>query len=376
MRNKILHLADLHLGDGHDYLGARAPERRREADDVLRRVVDWALRPASEIGGVILAGDLFDHHSPALPLIEAVLTDLGRLLAAGIRVLTVPGNHDELSYVDSVYRRFGDRWPDTLVTQPSLGRVASWTLGATSIDLYSMAFVQGRSRAPFEACAIEPGTAKRIAVLHGSLDVEWSDRSIPLRSAALAEHGFAYVALGHIHKPRDLRLGTGWACYPGRIEGAGFDDPGGAGLVVIDTSAAELRPLRLEFPSRTIDSVSLDLSGITNEAELVTRLEHEVGRDAGRILRLVLEGAPGCDVDATTLTGKLTGRSFHIEFDDSRLLNIDLQSGASESTIRGTFLRRMHARIESATSEEERRRAELALRFGAAAFARTGEPSA
>ena len=64
MRTQILHLADLHLGDSHEYLGPTAEERRREADGLLRRIVDGILSPTSEIGGVVIAGDLFEMHEP------------------------------------------------------------------------------------------------------------------------------------------------------------------------------------------------------------------------------------------------------------------------------------------------------------------------
>ena len=119
MRSRILHLADLHLGETHDYLGPSADARRAEADGVLRRITDLVLAPDSPVGGVVIAGDLFETHDPAPSLVEAVLADLTRLRAENIRLLTVPGNHDEYSYPSSVYRRYGSRWPDRLVTNPA-----------------------------------------------------------------------------------------------------------------------------------------------------------------------------------------------------------------------------------------------------------------
>lgn len=65
MRSRILHLADLHLGDLHAYLGPAAAARRMEADGLLRRIADFVLSPDSGIGGVIVAGDLFDLPEPS-----------------------------------------------------------------------------------------------------------------------------------------------------------------------------------------------------------------------------------------------------------------------------------------------------------------------
>ena len=61
---RILHLADLHLGRSHSYLGDKAAERKKEADGVLRRIVDRVLGDPIEVDAIVLAGDLFEGHKP------------------------------------------------------------------------------------------------------------------------------------------------------------------------------------------------------------------------------------------------------------------------------------------------------------------------
>ncbi len=70
------------------------------------------------------------------------------------------------------------------------------------------------------------GDGVHLAVFHGSLDWDAGDRSLPLMSAALAAAGYDYVALGHIHRPGEKKVGPGLAVYPGMVEGKGFSDPG------------------------------------------------------------------------------------------------------------------------------------------------------
>ena len=116
MGQRILHLADLHLGFRHEYLGPDAEARAREADTVLDRVVEWLLGPNEEqIGALLLAGDIFHTPWPDDQTIERVIRTLGRLEQAGIAVVTVPGNHDELTYVDGVFRRWASM---TLASSP------------------------------------------------------------------------------------------------------------------------------------------------------------------------------------------------------------------------------------------------------------------
>lgn len=374
MRTRILHLADLHLGDGHEYLGPLAASRRTEADDLLRRITEHVLRPDSPVGGVLIAGDLFDSHNPPAPLVESVLRDLRRLVDAGVQVLTVPGNHDEYSYPNCVYRRCGAHWPGVLVTQPAPARVATWTLNGVEVDLYSMAFVAGRSAPPYDRFPIDQRPARKIAVLHASLDVDWSDRSVPLRASALAGCGLDYLALGHIHRPSDRRVGEAWACYPGRIEGGCFEDPGGAGLVELDPAAKVIVPMRVEFPSRRIEETTLNVSGFASEEQMEERIEALA--DPKLILRLRLEGVAGFTLDPGRIENRWGARFHHLAV-AARTTGMNaaaLQDLLAERTIRGTFARIAAREMASASGDASRiAMLQTALRFGLSAFS-PGEP--
>jgi len=376
MRTRILHLADLHLGEAHDYLGPAAPARRAEADGVLRRIADLVLAADSTVGGLIIAGDLFETHDPDPALVESVLSDLARLHEAGIRLLTVPGNHDEYSYPTSVYRRYGARWPGRLVTNPETRKVETWNLAGHACDLYAMAYIAGESRPPYDRAVPEPGAAAKVLALHGSLDANWSDRSLPLQSARLEESGFDYLALGHIHRPLERRLGSGWACYPGRIEGASFDDPGGADLVEIDLAASDLRPLRRPFASASISRERWNLSGLESAAALEAKLEAVA--DGGRILRLDLAGVPGFVLEPERLRREWEARFRHLEIriDEETLALPVLEDLAREKTVRGAFAAIAARHLQGAGDEHQRRLFGAALRHGLAAFAAGAEREA
>ncbi|MFN8547503.1 MAG: hypothetical protein U0527_05905 [Candidatus Eisenbacteria bacterium] len=90
-----------------------------------------------------------------------------------------------------------------------------------------------------------PGNARRLLIAHACLMTGPIARC-RFRSASLG--GFHYVALGHIHKPMEKRLADGFACYPGRIEGGGFDDPhrvGGGARLRLERASAGAARLRL-----------------------------------------------------------------------------------------------------------------------------------
>jgi exonuclease SbcD len=375
MRDRILHLADLHLGDPHDYLGDRARERRREADGVLDRIADHIALSRSRIGGVIIAGDLFEHHAPGSALVERVLGALRRIADHGVELLTVPGNHDEYSYPNCVYRTVRDRWPGTLVTNAHPARVATWRLGDRQVHLYAMAYVAGASRAPYERFEVEKGDAFRIAVFHGSLDLPTPDRSLPLSSRALEALGLDYVALGHLHTPTERRVGKTTFCYPGRIEGSGFLDPGGAPLLELEPTADGVVLHRSELPVRAIESHELGLSTLGSREDLDARIERLAEGRSAAVVRLTLRGVPGFALDPEALQARWSDRFHHLEVrveGQAEAQLPHLETLRDEPTVRGRFVRIALERIERLENERERRVAEAALREGLAAFGSGG----
>lgn len=375
MRDRILHLADLHLGDRHSFVGHRSAERAREADSILRRIVDDVLGNDSRVAGVIIAGDLFDHYAPEATLVEEVRKQLQRLVDGGILLLTVPGNHDELSYPNCAYRELEDRWPGTLATSPSATKVAEWTIADVDIDLYAMAFVAGRSKAPFDAFDVENPDRFNVAVFHGSLDLQSGDRSVPLSSRELQKLNLDYIALGHLHTPSERKLGSGKVAYCGRIEGSSFRDPGGAPLLEVEVTPSGPVLHRTKVLGRTIETVEVGVGTCMNEDEVDQRLQRIFGdHDEDRIVRARLVGSPGFVVLPEVLQTRWKDRFYHFEVEGpgTPLSDSDLEELATEPTVRGRFVRIALEKIETMQTERERQVAQLALREGLTAFSGTG----
>ncbi|MFS8609653.1 MAG: metallophosphoesterase, partial [Gammaproteobacteria bacterium] len=91
---KILAIGDLHLGRVPSRLPAdlRDDARRYGPSEVLERIVRYATE--SRIDAVVLAGDVVEHDYDFFEAYRDLRGTVGRLLAAGIRVLAVAGNHD------------------------------------------------------------------------------------------------------------------------------------------------------------------------------------------------------------------------------------------------------------------------------------------
>lgn len=371
---RCLHLADLHLGWSPSELpGDKARARQHERDLLLKRAVDFALAPDNRINMVIIAGDLFESHRPDPAVAEEAVRQLGRLARAGVLLVTVPGNHDEITYHDSVYRQRGDSWPGVLVRNPMPEMVASQSLNGTPVFVYSLAYTGGLTRTDeLESLprAAEPGI--HIGVFHGSLDWDAGDRSLPIASQALAAAEYHYVALGHIHKHGKFKVGKGLAVYPGMVEAKGFDDPGTGELTVVEFSdtgavaAVKTSPLSV----RKHVSAEIDVSAVPSHDALVDACRATTGADSDALVRITLKGVPPFAIDVDALASSLQGEFFSVEVvDETTFLSDELSRQlASEPTVRGYFVRRLMAKLEHAADERERKVLELAMRKGLAAF--------
>ncbi|HEX6970930.1 MAG TPA: DNA repair exonuclease [Limnochordia bacterium] len=369
----VLHLADLHLGWRPQALAGREAERQRERDSLLRRAVDWALRPSSEVALVVIAGDLFDHHRPPEELVRAVLDDLGRLTRAGIELVTVPGNHDELTYHDSVYRMHAAEWPGILIDGAQPARVATREIQGFACHLYGSAYVGGLTRtdSPLERFPRTSDPGLHLAVFHGSLDPDAAHRSLPLRPEALSAAGYDYVALGHVHRHRQHPLGRTVAVYPGAVEGRGFDDPGVGHLTVVRLGDGPPRLEAVPIDARPIRSTAVDVTHLdgagdpTNFIEAVSAAALEVANQAA-IQRIRLTGVPAVRLSAELLDRlweRLQPHFYYLELEDATRAVPEEAAArwAGEPTVRGLFIQRMQRAIAAATDPSMRARLERAL---------------
>ena len=366
---RCLHLADLHMGWRPKDFGGKEEQRGRERDDLLRRAVDYALDRAAGVDLVLIAGDLFEAHNPKPYLVEEAIRQLGRLRDAGMPVVTVPGNHDEITYSESVYKVSAARWPGVLVTCPQPDLVARMDIMGTPVFIYSLAYTGGVTRAspPIRDFPHTGQAGVHVAVFHGSLGWDGADRSLPLDKEALGRAGYDYVALGHFHRFNDAAPGGPAAVYCGMAEARGFSDPGTGRFVVASILPGAARVETVPAGARKCLSAVIDLTGLAGLSELETKLG-DVVRQAGSdaMLRVTLTGNAGFPFDVESLERSAGQFVHHLELESEAafLAAEEIDQWATEPTIRGEFIRRMLQKLASATGERERAILEKALSYG------------
>ncbi|MGC8783011.1 MAG: metallophosphoesterase family protein, partial [Armatimonadota bacterium] len=370
---RILHLADMHLGyrPGNSNVPANLFEQR---DRVLEQAVQVAME--RDVNLFLIAGDLFDDYRPPEQLVEETIRSLKRLEQHGVLVVTVPGNHDEYTYPESVYRRQKDRWPGILVTNPMPEIVYSNSVGGEQVHIVSMAYIAGQTDAssPLKDFPARPETGMTLAVLHGTVGGwQQNERSLPLDEKALADSGYDYIALGHLHTNKQYE----WkACYPGMVAGKGFADPGVGyfTLVTLDNAGARVEKIPAEnVPVWHREEISV--SEYDNYDTLVEDCQQRLKQRAGSPTQIVLKGFADFPISTERLKTDVGDYSVYLEVVDETQGFSDefIDRLAREKTIRGLFVRKMKQRIDQAEDEEKRRLYRSSLIFGLEALGIGGD---
>ena len=229
---KVLHVSDLHIGKRVNGMSMLDDQRY-----ILRQILDIAEK--YQVSVLLIAGDVYDKASPsaeAVTVFDAFLTDA---VAAGLRVLAIPGNHDSaerIAYAQGLLEKQGVCLPpvyagevERVELEDEHGPVEFWLLPFLKPgdvrrffpdeeigDDYSAAL-----RAVLGACAIDQG--KRNVVLSHQLVTAYgtspdrADDEIKLGGMDNVDvsvyDAFDYVALGHVHRPQ--RVGRDTVRYSG-----------------------------------------------------------------------------------------------------------------------------------------------------------------
>lgn len=229
---KVLHISDLHIGKRVNGMSMLDDQRY-----ILRQILDIAEK--RQVSVLLIAGDVYDKASPsaeAVTVFDAFLTDA---VAAGLRVLAIPGNHDSaerIAYAQGLLEKQGVCLPpvyagevERVELEDEHGPVEFWLLPFLKPgdvrrffpdeeigDDYSAAL-----RAVLGACVIDQ--VKRNVVLSHQLVTAYgtapdrADDEIKLGGMDNVDvsvyDAFDYVALGHVH--RSQRVGRDTVRYSG-----------------------------------------------------------------------------------------------------------------------------------------------------------------
>lgn len=356
---RILHAADLHLDSAFAALSSdRARQRRRESREILNALSELVQKEQVDL--VLLAGDLFDGEHVYPETIEQLKDALTKM---NCPVFISPGNHDPYT-VRSPYTAAD--WPEnvhifrteglTAVPLPQLGCV-----------VHGAAFTQQhRETEALDGVSVPEDGQIHLLCLHGAVNEPGSEYG-NIGRVQIAQSGFAYLALGHVHQYSGVQKeGQSVWVYPGCPEGRGFDETGdkGAVLVDIESGAADVRFVTL--CRRRYRVLHADITDSTPMDALERVMPETAADDICRVIFTGELGGQGLDLRA--LEEDLSRRFYALELRDETRVARSIWHGAGEDSLRGLFLADLRARYDAANDDNEKERIISAVRFGLAAM--------
>lgn len=227
---RVAIVGDLHIGAPVRGLDATQSEHeaREFAYYATERLIETVA--AAQIDAVLVTGDLFDRGDGSTRALRLAQRMVDEWCDAGRPLAMIGGNHDAESELPALLHLPGSaRWFSA--EQPE-------TLALTDLGL-AVHGVSVRERDDLrEVIDSYPAPLAgefNIAMLHSSLDGEWSNRPcLPVPLDRLRGDGrYEVWALGHVH--RRLALGEGpIIAYPGGVHAKRENAEGARGFIVLE----------------------------------------------------------------------------------------------------------------------------------------------
>jgi exonuclease SbcD len=341
----FLHAADIHLDSPlkglERYENAPVDRIRSATRRAFSRLIDLALE--KRVNFVLIAGDLYDGDWKDYQTGLFLSRELARLRDRDVNVYMIAGNHDA-----------ANKMTRSLPLPQNVKLLAHD--GPETVHLSDLGVaIHGQS---FKHAAVTDNLATtypppvpgflNIGLLHtGLTGLEGHERYAPCTLEDLAQRGYDYWALGHIHTRQTPSKANPHVVFPGNVQGRHIRESGCKGCILVTVDSDH----RIETRFERLDCVrwehaQVDLSSVVNESDALTR--------SANILDHLLATEPDPDVMLAvrvTLTGSTP---LHARFhaDQERLVAsiraLAIDRGADRLWIERVELKTEPPRIASA----------------------------
>jgi hypothetical protein len=352
---RLLHLADVHLGARHAELGAAGAVQRERQWLAFERALELAA--AERCALVLLAGDLFDSNAQPRRAVERAARILGSFVAAGGRVVLLPGDSDPYDAA-SVYRTYdlaalaGLPIDSDGIHVLTPGRA---TLVVPALDLAVRGYATTGST-PLDAALAAPqdetetGVRLRVGIAHAAVGAGGAE----ITKRAVAASGLDYLALGGAMALRQGAVGTTRWADPGPPELVD-EQTTAAGQVLLVTLDPDA-PERVQIEPRTVGRtrrlrLELAASDFDAESALATHLAALADPDLACDVRLTGERPSGLHLDEAALEAQLGPGFLHLRIRDASLPPEPAGPPPAAESIAGAFARDLGVRIANAEAE-------------------------
>jgi len=336
---KIIHTGDLHIGSSRsDVINGKA-----EIINTFFRIVK--LCETERVDFLLISGDLFETPFAETDTVTEIIDAIEKIPETIVAIS--PGNHD-CACAGSVYS-VAD-FPKNVIIFNTLDDY--FLFPQKNVCLFGAAF---KSNFESDSMLKRPETLNpdfiNICVLHGDIVSSAAESKYnPITASQIANCGFDYLALGHIHKRTEiLKIGATFFSYCGCPDGRGFDEYGSRGLYLGTVTKGHCNLQYVEMSSRKYVFDSVDISdcetSLSITSKILSYLQESYAPDYEKNLyRISLNGilpasfVPNIDQIQSTIDHQLT----YIQITDRTETDLtDIATIAKENSLRGLFVQKM-----------------------------------
>lgn len=345
---KIIHCADLHLDSKMtaNLSKEQAKERRIEILRTFTRMVDYAKN--NNVKAILIAGDLFDTRNVSAMARNTVRDVM--IQNPEIDFLYLKGNHDNDNFLSKL-----EEMPENLYLFDD-----EWTTYAYENITISGLELNERNRATAYNSLVLDHDTFNIVMMHGQLaGYRNKDKVEVISLDDLKNKNIDYLALGHIHGFHMNKMDNrGIYCYPGCLEGRGFDECEQKGFVLLDIDMKTLKANVKFVPMgyRTLYTLRVNVTGANTTQEVAVRINKAMKESqyaSSSMVKIVLYGDVDveCEMDTDFLEEQFSDYYYYIKIVDETKLLVNYKDYEGDISLKGEFVRLVS---ESDLSEEEK----------------------
>lgn len=373
---KFIQFADVHLdssvGGAANLSGEKKAILRQDIRTAFERACNLAAEHKADI--LLIPGDLFDYESlqsdTAKYLIDAFQS------IAPVRVFITPGNHDSLMPRNP----YASNWPDNVHIFKS-SEFETIELHDLNCAITGIAHAhKGITDRAISQPIPKIDAMTNILIFHGSRDgykPSQKETVIPFSDFELINQGFDYAAIGHYHSIAQIidESGAIKGAYSGCLQGRGLDEMGEKFAIIGEIDSRGRVTLdKCEVAPRRIIGTDVDITGASDNAAIIGRIESAISESGARACDLVninLYGALSSVIRIDTSHIEASDKYFYININHSRILpdyDLDLIAiDSAASSLRSAFVRRM-LEMESQADADQQRVIRDGIYYGLAAM--------
>lgn len=332
---KIIHCADIHLDSAikKNLTREQSLQRRSELLLTFESMIRYAQK--NGVKAILISGDLFDTNVVSRKTGSVVLNSIKQV--PDIDFYYLRGNHDAYDFFAS-----GER-EEELPANLKLFSDQFTTYSYPGVTISGVELTQENQDTVYQTLVLDPQSFN-IVMLHGQDSIySQKDKAQVIALNQLKNRFIDYLALGHIHSYKEGALDNrGCYCYPGCLEGRGFDECGDKGFMLLEIEGAKMTKEFIPAAKRRLHEFEVDVTGCDSTFEVAKRIGEAVRKvDSQDLVQVILAGKVPVDSERNLayLTEKFGQQFYAFQMKDKTRLAIEKEDYINDVSLKGEFIR-------------------------------------